>query len=180
MAAACVRVFIFQKACAHSPVSCGGADWSPNDMLCLSMNMQLHYLAHQPLIIDTETVTCIFNTNSIFTQLITKKRLNNLQLLRKLYIINNKSITFCLVSFMFLKYILSVKFACMCVCVCVCVYVHVHACTHVHISQCPSNLNSFSAVFISYINMFSISPITFPVIKLFSYFIVLSSPFLFY
>jgi hypothetical protein len=159
-------------------------------MLCLSMNMQLHYLAHQPLIINTETVTCIFNTNSIFTQLITTKRLNNLQLPRKLYIINNKSINFCLVSFIFLKYTLSVKFACVrvcarvraCarVCVCVCVCVRVRACTRVHISQCPSNLNSFSAVFISYINMFSISSITFLVIQLFSYFIVLSSPFLVY
>ena len=136
--------------------------------------MQLHYLAHQPLIIDTETVTCIFSTNSILTQLITKKILNNLQLLRKLCIINNKYINFCLVSFMFLKYTLSVKVAFMCACVRVCL----HTC--VHISQCPSNLNSFGAVFILSINMFSVSSITFPVIQLFSYFIVLSSPYLVY
>jgi len=117
--------------CIPESISCGAADWTPNNMLCLSMNMQLYYLAHQPLIMDTETLTCIFNTNSIFTQLITKKkRLNNLQLLRKLYIISNKFINFCLVSFMFLKYIPSVKFACLCVCVCV--HARMHTSVNVH------------------------------------------------
>ena len=119
--------------CIPESMSCGGADWTPNNMLFLSMNMQLHYLAHLPLIMDTETVTCIFNTNSIFTQLITKRRLANLQLLRKLYITNNKFINFCLVSFMFLKYTLSVKFAYMCVRVCVCVCARARACTSVNV-----------------------------------------------
>jgi len=71
--------------CIPKNISCGGADWTPNNMLCLSMNMQLHYVAHQPLTMDIETVTCIFNTNSIFTQLITKKRLNNLVTEKALY-----------------------------------------------------------------------------------------------
>ena len=149
--AACV--FIFQKACPHSPVSFGGADWTPNNMLCLSMNMQLHYLAHHPLIINTETVTCIFNTNSIFTHLITTKILCNLQLLRKLYIINNKSINFCLVSFMFLKYALSVKFACMCGCVCA------HQSMSIQSQQCQCSIYfmyKFVFHFLDYIPFYSV------------------------
>jgi hypothetical protein len=120
-------------------VSCGGAGWTPNNMLCLSMNMQLHYLAHQPLIVDKETVTCIFDTNSIFKRPITKKRLHNLQLLRNLEIINNKSFNFCLISFMSLKYTVSVKFACnVCVCECACACVCMCARTHVHAHQSMS------------------------------------------